>query len=523
LNTFKLGLCFSKWVLRGIWIISVLVSILVLGGFAYVHYAEADFRDFTQTNIEDVRDPNLLDIVIGDTITFSNHDVVPHELEIEVPDGTIVRSEVSSTSLSNDDHHDHSFTSQFEVNAAEVTDVTRYQLDSMQSFSYTFSSVGTYEVIDPNHQDVVGRIVVLDEENEDTSRDYVFSQTFNQMMAQMMVHSTSHEEDDNEDKDDNEPPVPTGTLQDPAEVCSAAARTISYTILAINVDITLNRFGDHDPSGRMYVLEENLDAVRAQETSPLPRVSTGLGDDPIQPLVIRANLGDCVKIIFKNQLNSERASIHFHKVAVLPAGDGSAVGNNPDSTIPPGETITYTVFLEPKSELEGAAYFHSHGDNAREQVAHGLFGALIAEPEGSVFLHPETGLPLKSGWEAMIAFDDSSIPAFREFATLYHEIGDEKFRILNKDGVEITREDESGVYRPCSKALNYRSECFMNRLDLVFDESMGYSSYFFGDPATPIPRSYLGDPAKTRLIHGGSEMFHVHHLHGGAGRTFRWR
>src|SRR5437867_2141033 len=51
------------------------------------------------------------------------------------------------------------------------------------------------------------------------------------------------------------------------------------------------------------------------------------------------------------------------------------------------------------------------------------------------------------------------------------------------------------------------------------DESMGYSSYTFGDAPTTIPRSYLGDPAKFRLVHGGSEVFHSHHPHGG---TVRW-
>ena len=34
------------------------------------------------------------------------------------------------------------------------------------------------------------------------------------------------------------------------------------------------------------------------------------------------------------------------------------------------------------------------------------------------------------------------------------------------------------------------------------DESMGYSSYTFGDPSPTIPRSYMGDPAKFRLVHG---------------------
>ena len=30
--------------------------------------------------------------------------------------------------------------------------------------------------------------------------------------------------------------------------------------------------------------------------------------------------------------------------------------------------------------------------------------------------------------------------------------------------------------------------------------------------------SYLGEPTKMRIVHGGSEMFHVYHLHGGAMR-----
>ena len=74
--------------------------------------------------------------------------------------------------------------------------------------------------------------------------------------------------------------------------------------------------------------------------------------------------------------------------------------------------------------------------------------------------------------------------------------------------------------------MNYRSEPFMNRLALQqqtvgrFDKSAAYSSYVFGDPATPIARSYLGDPVKQRVVHGGSEVFHVHHVHGG---SIRWR
>ena len=82
------------------------------------------------------------------------------------------------------------------------------------------------------------------------------------------------------------------------------------------------------------------------------------------------------------------------------------------------------------------------------------------------------------------------------------------------------------AYRPGGRAINYRSEPFgIDQMHLQHeyfgfeDESMGYSSYTFGDPSPTIPRSYIGDPAKFRLVHGGSEVFHSHHPHGG---TIRW-
>ncbi|MCA9476591.1 MAG: hypothetical protein KC563_12420, partial [Nitrospira sp.] len=83
------------------------------------------------------------------------------------------------------------------------------------------------------------------------------------------------------------------------------------------------------------------------------------------------------------------------------------------------------------------------------------------------------------------------------------------------------------AYRPGARAINYRSEPFgINNMHVQHeyfgfeDESMAYSSYTFGDAGPTIPRSYLGDPAKFRLVHGGSEVFHSHHPHGG---SIRWQ
>src|SRR3712207_3615883 len=50
-------------------------------------------------------------------------------------------------------------------------------------------------------------------------------------------------------------------------------------------------------------------------------------------------------------------------------------------------------------------------------------------------------------------------------------------------------------------------------------KASSYNSYTFGDPATPMMRAYVSDPAKIRILHAGSEMFHVYHLHGGG---IRW-
>ena len=314
-------------------------------------------------------------------------------------------------------------------------------------------------------------------------------------------------------------PVPFDLSSIPAD------RIKTFDVSAIDVDITINRFGDHDPTGKMYVLDENIPAVRAQQALPLPdRVSTGLRDDPIQPLVIRANIGDLVVINFTNWLAIGRAGMSIHGLAADPdTSAGSFVGINSDTLVDPGGTITYKWLIPDQRNMEGAYVFNSMG-GPRQQQAHGLFGVLNVEPEGSIYLSPITGEPLKSGWEAMIV--DPNGKDFREDTIIYHEIGDEEFDIVDKDGKELPQVGPAEEYRPGSRAIGYRSEPFMRRQELVEavlghgDLSQNYGSYMFGDPPTPVPRGYIGDPTKRRIVHAGSERFHVEHLHGG---TIRWR
>ena len=147
----------------------------------------------------------------------------------------------------------------------------------------------------------------------------------------------------------------------------------------------------------------------------------------------------------------------------------------------------------------------------------GLFGAFVVEPRGSSYLEPLGAgdpTPATSGWQTIIK--NGTGPDFREFVLIYHEVGDEAFRPLNKKGDFLPQRDPlTDAYRPGGRAINYRSEPFgINNMHVQHeyfgfeDESMGYSSYTFGDPSPTIPRSYMGDPAKFRLVHGGSEVFH---------------
>src|SRR5437763_1528168 len=167
------------------------------------------------------------------------------------------------------------------------------------------------------------------------------------------------------------PAVPPASADDTATASCATAPKRTYTVYAINVDITIDRFGDHDPFGFMYVLADDLNAVRAQEAAlekaaapgadPATgaKVSNGLRQDPIQPLVLRARLGECVSITLTNKLTQPpktgpgfgdtfvttqpggvpSVSVDVAGVSHDAAGGagGQAVGNDPGSVmVPPG-------------------------------------------------------------------------------------------------------------------------------------------------------------------------------------------
>ncbi|HEY8620736.1 MAG TPA: fibronectin type III domain-containing protein, partial [Dermatophilaceae bacterium] len=325
------------------------------------------------------------------------------------------------------------------------------------------------------------------------------------------------------------PAVALGAVVEANGVCPAGAPARSYDVQSINVNMPINRFGDHDPKGRMYVLDSRVAAVRAEEATQ--KVSIGLRDDAIQPLIIRANEGECLTINYTNNADGGDFGVHVDGLAFDVASSGDAIGRNAASSVAKGASASYTYYVPNDKTLEGAHYLHP-GPGFRDQVNHGLFGSVVVEPPGSTYLdpnfideaHADAAQPngMQSGWEATIR--PAGSPSFRENVQLYHEIGneDEKDAVLQANGVPVPDSDpHTESYRPDSRAINYRSEGFFDRLNFApTQEAHAYASYTFGDPSTPMPRGYKADPTKFRILHAGSEMFHVFHMHGGG---IRWR
>ncbi|MGM8212699.1 copper oxidase [Virgibacillus sp. W0430] len=282
-----------------------------------------------------------------------------------------------------------------------------------------------------------------------------------------------------------------------------------YHIVAIPIRIVLNNFGDHNPNGMMYVLKENESIVKEQvRKNPFTPV------DVVQPLVIRANEGDEVEILFENKLPFA-TGMHFQEADYdVMTSDGANVGLNKNSFVECGEEMIYQL----KINHQGVFLFSDLGNPSSSENGsniNGLFGALFAQPRGSWWTDPITGRSMDSGVYADI--HHPYLPSQREYAWIFHD----EMPTVDLTGNEVLNPITKQVSES-THAVNYRFEPLDNRLRLIEEavvcpdcegEEVHHDSWVFGDPATPILRGYVGDPAKIRVAHGGVKETHVFHYH----------
>jgi len=289
------------------------------------------------------------------------------------------------------------------------------------------------------------------------------------------------------------------------ELYDDKAKVKKIEICAIQKDIVYNEYGDHDPNGLLYVYKDQKDDVLSGKIKP-------------EPIVIRANEGDIIEVTLTNCIKkplrqtfhpsvpvntcyrpSKRVSINAGMVLFDPANSGGVnVGYNPDQTVGPGESITYRWYAD--KEL-GTCMLTDMADIMNHR-GHGLWGALIIEPKGSVYLDEESLKPI-SNKNAASAVIKSRGNMYREFVLFMQDgIG-----LYDKEGNIIpdpVEEDEGGegvdFEDQGQKGFNYRSERFENRFENNSDPLQVFNSNIHGDPATPVLKAYTGENVTIRLL-----------------------
>jgi len=288
------------------------------------------------------------------------------------------------------------------------------------------------------------------------------------------------------------------------------------------------REGVADPSGLLL--------INASDRSDLMG-----GTKKPEPLVLRANAGDCIRVVLRNRLPVALPD-HLGDASLVPitsmraddfrpsnqiglnpqlvnydirTSDGANVGHNQTQTVAPGESELYiwyagTVEVVPdpgargsdkRTKLAtpvefGAINLAPFGDVIKHGTQ-GLVGMMVIEPEGATYHDPVTGESINSGTSAVIRLPDGS--EFKEFVVVYQgglnllEFGAD----MPNNFIADDPEDEG------ERAVNYRTEPFCTRLGLPADCDSNDSSYpadfLMGAIETPVFTANAGDEIRFRV------------------------
>ncbi len=303
----------------------------------------------------------------------------------------------------------------------------------------------------------------------------------------------------------------------------------------------------------------------------------------VEPLVLRTHVGEPLHVELENSIRGRRVGFHVQGAGLGGAGgagvrhgDGSHAGDNPDTTVGHGEKRLFTY----DARHEGVWPVNDLADvRGTEQGTnmHGLFGAVVVEPEGTTWHDPVTGLDLTdeqfgtglyvdvhvhpaSGPEThdpdveWVDLHTGASSSFREYTVFIHDepevhsalhVGEHTVmplsyraepmanrlphrmrRYAEATSAEVP-EGQVGVDRGAVEIRigDELDEQFWTArtetgeyLERVAGEEQHHSSWLFGDPVTPVLRAYAGDPFRIRLVHAGVKETHVFHLH-----VHQWR
>ncbi len=201
----------------------------------------------------------------------------------------------------------------------------------------------------------------------------------------------------------NDSPVDPGGLNDPR-----IKRFIKAEVVALDQAFMCNRLGTAMPQGMIFALKRDVVPNNDASVGPAgPGCVTLRPGKRARPIVLRANVGDCLEITFTNLLaadppmldqplerpSTRSAGVHVAGLEMIGSinSDASYVGLNlnsltpgPDKDCEPGESKIYRFY----ARAEGTYLLYSTAADVgagldTAQLTAGLFGSVIVEPPGS--------------------------------------------------------------------------------------------------------------------------------------------
>jgi hypothetical protein len=311
----------------------------------------------------------------------------------------------------------------------------------------------------------------------------------------------------------------------------------------------------HDPTAILYVRTNDIDAATGQLKANVP----------IEPLVLRANAGDCIEVTLFNKLPanvpdlagwnslpmiienfnanqvkpSNQVGLHPQLVAYdVVSSDGANVGfnvvGNPESYTPdgrqtakPGDSVKYKWYagdirMNGTTKVATPIEFGATNLISSDPIKHsnkGAIGSLIIEPQGATWIEDTN-----SRAQATVTKSDGT--SFRELVLQFQT--DINMRRGNLSGDAAAVPNVAGEEDPedsGQKALNYRSEPMWKRLgyepDLPLEQTREFdytnslsNAQVNGDPVTPVFTAKAGTPVRFRVLnsngHARNNVFQVH-------------
>jgi hypothetical protein len=317
----------------------------------------------------------------------------------------------------------------------------------------------------------------------------------------------------------------------------------------------------HDPTAILYVRSTDLDPLTG-------KLKPGV---PIEPLILRANAGDCINLTLTNKLPATLPDLagwntlpmlieNFNANQIKPSNqvglhpqlvfydvtnsDGANVGFNPVQTVKPGFSKTYQWYAgDVVINSLGFATpvpIEFGGTNliSSDPIKHsnkGAFGSLIILPKGATVIEDTQSRARASIYDSLGGF------LFRDFVLMHQTDVNLRFgentTVGNGNPVpNLAGEDDSED--SAQKAFNYRTEPLWFRLgfmpdipfstkdareqgfvfstrDMDFSNAVSNSQIGGFDPVTPIFTATAGQAVRFHILDaGGHQRNNVFVLHG---------